>query len=152
MIELLVVITIIGILASIVLASLGASRKKGRDARRLTDMKQVQVALELYFDAGTPKSYPASALWSGLSVLTTSGFMSVLPQDVLGGSYAYEYQSTNGATSPAICNTAPCLGFLLRTATEVTNFMTADITGIGVIPSTDCTVAGGPPYDYCVKI
>src|SRR4051812_31161735 len=48
LIELLVVIAIIGILASIVLASLNSSRKKSRDARRLSDLKQLQNALELY--------------------------------------------------------------------------------------------------------
>ena len=49
LIELLVVIAIIGILASVVLASLNSARKKGRDARRVADIKQVQLALELYF-------------------------------------------------------------------------------------------------------
>src|SRR3989344_2966865 len=51
LIELLVVIAIIGLLASIVLASLNTARRKSRDARRLADIKQIQVALELYFDA-----------------------------------------------------------------------------------------------------
>ena len=43
-IELLVVISIIGILATIVLASLSTSRAKGRDARRVADMKSIQLA------------------------------------------------------------------------------------------------------------
>src|SRR5262245_18472105 len=50
LIELLVVIAIIGVLASIVLASLDSTRKKGRDAKRLSDIKQLQLALELYYD------------------------------------------------------------------------------------------------------
>ena len=48
LIELLVVIAIIGILASVVLASLNSARKKSRDARRVADIKQIQLALELY--------------------------------------------------------------------------------------------------------
>ena len=46
LIELLVVIAIIGILSSVVLASLNTARSKGRDARRLSDLKQIsnQVA------------------------------------------------------------------------------------------------------------
>nr|AQQ74998.1 hypothetical protein [uncultured bacterium] len=41
LIELLVVIAIIGILSSVVLASLNSARAKGRDARRLSDLKQI---------------------------------------------------------------------------------------------------------------
>jgi prepilin-type N-terminal cleavage/methylation domain-containing protein len=56
LIELLVVIAIIGILASIVMVALNDSRTKTRDAERLSDMKQIQIALELYYD--TYGSYP----------------------------------------------------------------------------------------------
>lgn len=48
LIELLVVIAIIGILASTVLASLSTSRAAARDANRLAEAKQLQIALELY--------------------------------------------------------------------------------------------------------
>lgn len=58
LIELLVVIAIIGVLASIVLASLNSARQKSRDARRITDIKQIQLALELYYDAQTTPQYP----------------------------------------------------------------------------------------------
>ena len=50
LIELLVVIAIIGVLASTVFASLNSARKKARDARRLTDMRTMQIALEFYYD------------------------------------------------------------------------------------------------------
>lgn len=48
MIELLIVIAIIGLLASIVLVGLSGFRKSGRDARRLADLKQLQVVVERY--------------------------------------------------------------------------------------------------------
>jgi len=50
LIELLVVVSIISLLASVVLASLNTARAKARDARRLQDLKQIQLALELYKD------------------------------------------------------------------------------------------------------
>lgn len=43
-------IAIIGILASIVLASLNSARIKSRDARRISDIKQIQLALGLYYN------------------------------------------------------------------------------------------------------
>ncbi|OIO06909.1 hypothetical protein AUJ35_03135 [Candidatus Falkowbacteria bacterium CG1_02_41_21] len=50
LIELLVVIAIIGILATVSIISLSNARAKSRDAKRAGDMKQVQTALELFFN------------------------------------------------------------------------------------------------------
>ena len=63
LIELLVVIAIIGLLSSIVLVSLNSARSKSRDARRITDIRQVELALELYFDSNN--SYPIASAWFG---------------------------------------------------------------------------------------
>ncbi|GIW68119.1 MAG: pilus assembly protein [Candidatus Parcubacteria bacterium] len=49
LIELLVVIAIIGLLSSVVFASLNSARAKARDARRIQDMREFQKALELFF-------------------------------------------------------------------------------------------------------
>ena len=50
MIELLVVISIIGVLSSIVLVSLGGARSKARDANRQSDMRQISTAQEMYYN------------------------------------------------------------------------------------------------------
>lgn len=64
LIELLVVIAIIGILSSVVLASLNTARAKARDTKRKQDMVQLRTALELYFN--TNNSYPSSlGSWRG---------------------------------------------------------------------------------------
>ncbi len=50
MIELLVVISIIGLLASIVLVSFPGAMKSARDARRKSDISQIKTALEVYYE------------------------------------------------------------------------------------------------------
>ncbi len=97
LIELLVVIAIIGILSSVVLASLNSARKKARDARRLADIKQVQTALELYFDAND-STYPAGG-YSALTSLVSGGFIPVLPSDPLSQAYQYCADSATDATT-----------------------------------------------------
>jgi len=97
LIELLVVIAIIGILSSVVLVSLGGARAKARDARRVSDIKQIQNALELYFS--TYGQYPrASEFKKGDDNLTATPpvrylspkFMPIMPTDpVSDGSYKY---------------------------------------------------------------
>ncbi len=73
-IGLFVGIAVIGVLASIVLASLNSARQKSRDARRITDIKEIQSALGLYHDANN-SIYPSS-----LSFLVPN-FMASIPND-----------------------------------------------------------------------
>ncbi len=49
LIELLVVIAIIGLLSTLAVVALGSAREKARDSKRLSDLKQTQTALELYY-------------------------------------------------------------------------------------------------------
>ena len=51
LVELLVVISIIGMLSSLAVVSLNSARIKARDAKRLADVRQIQTALELYFNS-----------------------------------------------------------------------------------------------------
>ena len=94
LIELLVVIAIIGVLASIVLASLNTARTKSRDARRIADAKQIQLALELYFDAFSGQ-YPA-AIYAGALAPT---YIPVVPLDPTGGTQQYAYFMCTGGTA-----------------------------------------------------
>ena len=50
LVELLVVISIIGLLSSFAIVSLTAARMKARDALRKGDMAQLRTALVLYYD------------------------------------------------------------------------------------------------------
>ena len=151
LIELLVVIAIIGILGSIVLASLNTSRKKGRDARRVADVKQVQTALELYLDNTKPNSYPTllSGNWSALgTALEGAGHIQGMPIDpVNNANYYYDYTSTNGAIVPNPCNTGPCTGYVIHVYTE-TRTVTSGVTGLKA--GFSCTPGASSPHNFCM--
>ncbi|MFA6393928.1 MAG: prepilin-type N-terminal cleavage/methylation domain-containing protein [Patescibacteria group bacterium] len=98
LIELLVVIAIIGLLSTLAVVSLNNARLKSRDARRVSDVKQIQTALELYYNDVT--AYPASAA-SGSAILNGSvTYMAVVPTaptPPTGNAYAYT-QTESGAS------------------------------------------------------
>ncbi|MEI8061958.1 MAG: type II secretion system protein [bacterium] len=56
LLELLFVVAIIALLSSIVLSSLAVARARGRDAKRISDLRQVRNAIELYMsdNGGNP--------------------------------------------------------------------------------------------------
>ncbi len=94
LIELLVVIAIIGLLSTLAVVSLNNARQKSRDARRVADVKQIQTALELYYNDAT--AYPATAVVApGLALSYTSGgntttYMASIPDDPQNaGTYTY---------------------------------------------------------------
>ncbi|HEV8667031.1 MAG TPA: type II secretion system protein [Candidatus Paceibacterota bacterium] len=92
LIELLVVIAIIGILASIISVSLGAARAKGRDARRISDVRTIQLALEEYYNDNG--SYPTSIYGGALTP-----YLPVVPFDPRDNTTNYSYSSYNSAGS-----------------------------------------------------
>jgi len=59
LIELLVVIAIIGLLSTLSVIALNSARAKARDAKRISDVKQMQVALEMYYN--DMAAYPTAA-------------------------------------------------------------------------------------------
>jgi len=89
LIELLVVIAIIGILATIVMVSLNTARAKARDARRISDVRQLQLALQMYYDS--IGSYPTA-----LSLMVPT-YISAEPFDPDGAArYQYCVSSAKG--------------------------------------------------------
>ena len=124
LIELLVVIAIIGILSSVVLASLNTAREKARDARRISDIKQLQLALELNADDN-----------DGNYVLTLAAlapnYISVVPTDPSDAS-AYLYAS--GVAT--VKGTEYHIGATLETANMPDNDRNCDSS-----VTTDCFAA-----------
>jgi prepilin-type N-terminal cleavage/methylation domain-containing protein len=81
LIELLVVIAVIGLLAAIVLVSLGGARQKARDARRQADLRQVATAMELYYPDNGEKYL--STTGGANAVTAIPNYMPTAPKDPL---------------------------------------------------------------------
>lgn len=124
LIELLVVIAIIGILAAVVLVSLNSARAKSRDAKRLSDIRQIQTSFELFYNDNT--SYPddgGAAPTPGDGTPTFASFLSAwptapAPEDgtCTAAENTYTYQGRNAAdaaddaSDPAFYTLTFCLG------------------------------------------
>lgn len=107
LVELLVVISIIGILSSLSTVSVNIARQRARDAKRQADMAQIQLALYLYFDDNlrfpiTDTMFPADAEdnWEAVLVPHLNGtetgtiYMFLVPPDPLNlDQYVYGYNS-----------------------------------------------------------
>ena len=111
LIELLVVVAIIGLLATLSIVALNNARARARDARRVADIKQIQTALELYYnDLG---SYP-SAVTVGNPIASNSiTYMGVVPKNptpidgTCTGWTEYAYTTANASNT---YNLTYCLG------------------------------------------
>ena len=148
LIELLVVIAIIGILSSVVLASLNSARKKGRDARRISDLKQIQLALELYYDSNS--GYPTA-----LSSLAPS-FIATIPTDPSNqAAYSYAALGTGsnctsyhlGASLEQSTNKALQSDADAAASTGICTSSAADFSGADTAACNSGTDVGSSCYD-----
>lgn len=100
-IEILVVVTIIGIIASIGMVTYTEFLKQSRDAKRKGDIEQIRAALEMY--KSTNNSYPASITFGGDICddppACASGvyYLRKVPNDPKPDLYTYFYSSAGGA-------------------------------------------------------
>ncbi len=115
LIELLVVVGIIGILATIAVTQMSTSRMKGRDTKRIADLRAIASALELYYNdngAYPPSScgydcngYYASSGWGAFATAMLP-YMSKLPVDPINNGaqpwnangYTYYYGNVGHVT------------------------------------------------------
>ena len=108
LIELLVVIAIIGLLSTLAVVALSSARLKARDSKRLSDLKQIQTALELYYTDNNAYPTEATAVTLGatadacidedgiVAACDAGGatYMGLIPADP--GSNSYDYTSADG--------------------------------------------------------
>ncbi len=115
LIELLVVIAIIGILSSVVLASLNTARNKGADAATKSQLASMRAAAEIFYDTGvTYNGLCASANFAGMraaakssSGATTDVFSSANPPAAVGIFTQVTCHDTNTAAVSAWVVDAP---------------------------------------------
>jgi len=164
LIELLVVIAVIGILAAVVLASLNSARVKARDAKRISDLKALVAAVELYkldnngnapggfcYIDETNPSNPCPLL----SVLVSGGYIAQLPFDPTGGSNPRRYAYCNYYTTATngYCDrltTADNSTYVLRYQPERIA-ETWCVGPNGLYRGSDKTKAGGEDAAACVQ-
>lgn len=90
LVELLVVISIIGVLATLVLLQLGTARARSRDTKRIADVSQIRTAAEEYFEDNSG-SYPNAISDANLGKYLSGG---KVPKDPLTGvAYSYAYHT-----------------------------------------------------------
>lgn len=107
LIELLVVIAIIGILSSIVLASLSSARNKGKDASAKASVSSVRGSAEIYYNSGTNTYGTVSGGTNATNACVDADVVKLLEaaRVQVGGATPYTNQIAN--TSWASITTTP---------------------------------------------
>lgn len=157
LVELLVVISIIAVLAAVVLPSIDAVRARGRDGKRISDINQIRLALEHYFNMYN--RYPidinvtstndisvngASTLW------LSNGILPSTPKDPNNSNY--KYVSYCPSTTP----TGYHIGAVLEQSNDQLRGDSDGATGVTIcsgqsqtdFSGADTPTATGQTYDF----
>ncbi len=169
LVELMVTISIIAILTGIIITNLTSSRSKARDAKRVSDLGQIQLALELYFDRC--KQYPkqvngdrhiSNAMLtvhngpgcSTSSSITLSSYISNIPTPPSGTgetTYGYDVISVNAPTNYVLHTRLENYNEVLKDSTPTHPFPSGVISGSpSGSPSASEFSCGAGTLDYCL--
>ncbi len=147
LVEILIVVAIIATLASVALVGLGPVQRSGRDTRRISDLRQTQNGVELYYakcgyypgaaqSASDCTSFSVASGWTGLTAALTGSNIGIskVPTDPKSGG-TYEYGSSSGST------------YVLGATLENTNAPSLRDDIDGTVEGVDCN----DPV-YCVQL
>lgn len=159
LIEILIVVAIIAILASIVLVGLGPTQALGRDSRRVSDLQEIQNGLELYYNKNGAYPVPAQgAAWTVFQGDLTGASIGInnVPVDPSspGRGYAYAW-SAAGASYELMAYLESSQDSLWSSYTKPANFVLAGNTALtGAAVSCIGTGVGAVAgqYQYCLSL
>jgi len=164
LIELLVVIAIIALLATIVLVSLTNNRQKAKDARRVSDLRQITLALEMYAednnrvypDGGDTVADPNCNDWAAvvrpLTGIQGPNYITILPVDP-----NMTIAACNVVAQPAGCynyesdGTDYVLRARLERATDKSLVTDIDVSPLGCVCTDNQGVAPDNNRYYCIE-
>lgn len=154
LIELMVVISVIGILSTIVYANLGSANPKARDAERQADIRNLQTAIEQY--KNKVGRYPAMGCVPGSDQISSESdcatyvaglapdYITVLPKDTKrGANEGYAYVTNTDGTSYKIMalNTVEA-----ETVTTSHPFKRCENSGVGICSTTGVCAPSNSGY------
>jgi prepilin-type N-terminal cleavage/methylation domain-containing protein len=126
LIELLVVIAIIGILSSVVLASLNSARTKGNDAKVRSQLSGLRASAELYYSTGSTYGTVGTGM---CATPGGSGGSTGMYADITSGMAQYTLYSNYPAGTAIVCNTSTGPPAYAVQATLSTGFWCVDSLG-----------------------
>jgi len=172
LIELLTVIAIIGILASIISVNMVTARQKARDSRRISDIKNIQLSLEGFYNANLyyPRNIYSDTLFHSaaymLNIPYDPGATTACTDGSQAGCYAYAALNVDGGGASCPSNQAARyhLGAALEANTAVaqdsdaavdtsdtcTGSQKADFNGTSASCAATTAAAGGADNCYDV--
>jgi len=120
LIELIVSVTIIAVMTVVAAVSFTGVGRKSRDARRISDLQKIAIALEMIKQQGGGSTYPATS-----GSLVTGGFLPFWPVGPKGVSNSdnYIYTPTSNYT------------YRLCAFVENTDSISSDVLGCSGLPS-----------------